>query len=128
MTAGNIIFFNKAAERIFGFSAADMIGEPLTLLMPERFHTPHERGMVRFLETGSASAMGKTSRTSRPEEQRGGVSPRTCIVHLARGWRDVLHRVSPRHKRAQACCGDGPEKGPVQAAVLRAVPVTCAHP
>ena len=57
---GNIIFFNKAAERIFGYSAADTIGEPLTLLMPERFHTPHERGMVRFLETGTASAIGKT--------------------------------------------------------------------
>jgi PAS domain S-box-containing protein len=57
---GNIIFFNRAAERIFGYSAADMMGKPLTMLMPERFHTPHERGLVRYLETGVASAIGKT--------------------------------------------------------------------
>jgi PAS domain S-box-containing protein len=57
---GNIIFFNRSAERIFGYSAADMVGQPLTLLMPERFHTPHERGLVRYLETGVASAIGKT--------------------------------------------------------------------
>jgi PAS domain S-box-containing protein len=57
---GNIIFFNKAAEKLFGLSAQDAIGNPLTLLMPERFHTPHERGLVRFLETGMARAIGKT--------------------------------------------------------------------
>jgi PAS domain S-box-containing protein len=57
---GRIIFFNKAAEHIFGYSAQDAIGKPLTMLMPERFHTPHERGMVRYLETGVASVIGKT--------------------------------------------------------------------
>src|SRR5919108_1090043 len=57
---GNIIFFNKAAERIFGYSAADTIGKPLTLLMPERFHAPHIRGLVRFAQTGEPHAIGKT--------------------------------------------------------------------
>jgi PAS domain S-box-containing protein len=57
---GNIIFFNKAAEHIFGYSAVDAIGKPLTMLMPERFHAPHDRGLVRFIETGVARAIGKT--------------------------------------------------------------------
>src|SRR6185295_8132000 len=33
-----IVDFNPAAERAFGLSAADAIGEPLTVLLPDRFH------------------------------------------------------------------------------------------
>jgi diguanylate cyclase (GGDEF)-like protein/PAS domain S-box-containing protein len=36
---GRIISFNRAAERMFGRTAAEAIGEPLTVLMPERFHS-----------------------------------------------------------------------------------------
>jgi PAS domain S-box-containing protein len=57
---GRIVFFNKAAEQIFGYEASEAIGQPLTLLMPERFHSPHERGMARYLETGEPRAVGKT--------------------------------------------------------------------
>jgi PAS domain S-box-containing protein len=57
---GRILFFNRAAERLFGYPAQDAIGKPLTILMPDRFRSPHERGFVRFLETGEARAVGKT--------------------------------------------------------------------
>src|SRR5712691_9323657 len=52
---GHITYFNPAAERIFGYSSAEASGQPLTLLMPERFHSAHREGLQRFLATREAS-------------------------------------------------------------------------
>jgi len=57
---GNITYFNKGGERIFGYSASDVVGQPLTLLMPERFHDAHRQGLARFLSTREAHVVGKT--------------------------------------------------------------------
>ena len=59
-SSGKIIYFNPAAERIFSYSSTEIIGQPLTLLMPERFHDPHRQGLDRFLRTGEARVIGKT--------------------------------------------------------------------
>jgi PAS domain S-box-containing protein len=58
--SGRIIQFNKAAERLFGYSASEMIGKPLTILMPDRFHAPHLASFNRFLTTQEPHAIGKT--------------------------------------------------------------------
>lgn len=57
---GNITYFNPATERIFGYAAAETLGQPLTLLMPERFHDAHRKGLERFLAGGEARVIGKT--------------------------------------------------------------------
>ena len=57
---GHITYFNPGAERIFGYAARDVIGRPLTLLMPERFHDAHRQGFARFLTTGEARVIGRT--------------------------------------------------------------------
>src|SRR5260370_2818320 len=56
---GRIIYFNRAAERIFGYSASEASGQPLTLLMPDRFHADHKKGLERFLATGHGRSLGK---------------------------------------------------------------------
>jgi PAS domain S-box-containing protein len=57
---GHITYFNPGAERIFGYAARDLVGKPLTLLMPERFHAAHRQGLARFLTTGEARVIGRT--------------------------------------------------------------------
>jgi PAS domain S-box-containing protein len=57
---GRIIYVNRAAARTFSYSAEEMIGQPLTLLMPARFHSAHLQGFERFLKTGEAHIIGKT--------------------------------------------------------------------
>jgi len=49
---GVIREFNRAAERLFGYTAAQMVGESLTRLIPERFRDAHRAGLRRFLESG----------------------------------------------------------------------------
>ncbi len=46
---GNIVGWNQGAERIFGYTEAEVRGQPLMLLMPERFRDRHLNGMRRAL-------------------------------------------------------------------------------
>ena len=57
---GHITYFNPGAERLFGYAATDVTGQPLTLLMPERFRNAHRAGLARYLATGEAHVVGKT--------------------------------------------------------------------
>jgi PAS domain S-box-containing protein len=38
-----IVLFNPAAEKMFGWSVQQAMGQPLSLLIPERFHAAHTR-------------------------------------------------------------------------------------
>ncbi len=58
--SGKIIFWNDAAGRMFGYDAEEVIGHPLTLLLPERYREPHSQGFARYLQTGVAHLIGKT--------------------------------------------------------------------
>ncbi|MGI9139740.1 MAG: sensor histidine kinase [Gemmatimonadaceae bacterium] len=50
---GRILFANPGAERMFGYSAAELEGQPLSMLMPERFRSQHKAGVDRYLRTGT---------------------------------------------------------------------------
>jgi PAS domain S-box-containing protein len=47
-----ILFANSAAMRIFGYDPTELIGKPLTVLMPEFLRKLHENGFRRYLATG----------------------------------------------------------------------------
>jgi PAS domain S-box-containing protein len=49
---GKIVFWNAAAERIFGYAAREALGESLDLIIPERFRQRHWQGYQRTMETG----------------------------------------------------------------------------
>ena len=43
-----IIVFNKRAEHMFGYRADEAIGQPLAILLPERFQSDHHRSVDGF--------------------------------------------------------------------------------
>jgi PAS domain S-box-containing protein len=51
-TDGKIRLWNPAAERIFGFTAADALGHSLDLIIPERWRHRHWEGYQRVMRTG----------------------------------------------------------------------------
>ena len=51
-TESNIVFVNEAVESIFGWKTKDLIGEKLTVLMPNEFRKFHNAGLDRYVSTG----------------------------------------------------------------------------
>ena len=60
-TAGNIVFWNKAAEAIFGYSPEEAVGRPATMLMPERFRDAHRNALQRAAGQEQWKAIRKTA-------------------------------------------------------------------
>jgi two-component system, LuxR family, sensor kinase FixL len=55
---GLIEEFNPAAERMFGYQAADILGRNVSLLMPSPDRERHDRYIARYLETGEQKIIG----------------------------------------------------------------------
>lgn len=47
-----IVLFNPAAEKIFGFSVDEVLGQPVTMLIPEQYRDHHDEYVRRFFESG----------------------------------------------------------------------------
>jgi PAS domain S-box-containing protein len=50
--SGDILLANPATARIFGYDPVELIGKPLTILMPEFMRNLHQVGFSRYLATG----------------------------------------------------------------------------
>jgi PAS domain S-box-containing protein len=57
-SAGQILTWNNGARTIFGYTADEIVGQPLTRLMPERYHAAHQRGLARLRATGQSALVG----------------------------------------------------------------------
>src|SRR5439155_14656887 len=57
---GTITYANHASEALFGRSAAELLGQSLTMLMPERMRDAHRQGLARYLATRQGRVLGKT--------------------------------------------------------------------
>jgi len=51
---GLIAFWNKGAERIFGFSAAEAMGQPLDIIIPESLRKRHWSGFEQTVRSGKS--------------------------------------------------------------------------
>ncbi|KHE93127.1 MAG: putative phosphohydrolase, partial [Candidatus Scalindua brodae] len=49
---GLVCTWNKEAEKIFGYSKSEIIGQQITTIIPERYRKQHNDGLLRFLMTG----------------------------------------------------------------------------
>ncbi|OHC75004.1 MAG: hypothetical protein A3G18_02230 [Rhodospirillales bacterium RIFCSPLOWO2_12_FULL_58_28] len=59
-SSGEIVSWNKGASLVFGYAEEEILGSPLTRLIPDRFKEAHETAMKRARETGKTSLVGKT--------------------------------------------------------------------
>jgi len=56
---GNAVFLNNTAEKMFGWTAKEMIGKSITQLMPGDFQKSHLEGISRVVNTGKTRIIGK---------------------------------------------------------------------
>lgn len=76
ISSGGIIQeFSPSAVHIFGYQPAEVIGENVSLLMPELIRSEHDSYLHRYLETDKAGVTGKTRSEAFGLRKNGDVFP-----------------------------------------------------
>lgn len=79
----NIVRFNRAAEEVFGWKESEVLGRPLDILIPERFHLQHGMQMDEFAQ-GPLPARPMALRSRQIYGQRKDGSEFAASVQIAR--------------------------------------------
>ncbi|HET9475310.1 MAG TPA: PAS domain S-box protein [Steroidobacteraceae bacterium] len=77
---GRMMAVNDATQRIFGYRTDELLGENVSMLMPEPERSAHDGHLARYLETGVGRIIG-IGREVRARRKDGGVFP----MHLSVG-------------------------------------------
>ena len=101
--AQNIIQFNTAAEKIFGYKSVEIIGKPLQILLPEHFRKHHLKHIQGFGESGVTSRTSQSMGTLSGLRANGEVFPIEISVSQAlikdrKVYFSILRDVSERLK------------------------------
>ena len=92
---GRITFWNPGAERIFGFTACEVSGQSLDLIIPENLRARHWAGFRHTMETGT-SRYGSGDLLSVPGLTRDGrrISVEFTIVLLHNDRQEIAGTVA----------------------------------
>jgi len=60
---GRIVAWNRASEALFGFGAAEVMGQSLDVIIPEHLRKAHWDAFDRSLSTGTTKYAGKVMTT-----------------------------------------------------------------
>ncbi len=78
-TDGRITSFNRAATLTFGYTAAEVLGQNVTLLMPEPHCSHHDQHIRHFLNQGSG-APSPQNRELMGKRKNGEIFPVTLVL------------------------------------------------
>ena len=104
---GRITFWNPGAERIFGFTAGEAVGQSLDLIIPENLRARHWSGFRHTMATGT-SRYGHGDLLSVPGLTKEGarISVEFTIV-LLRDGTQAVHGHRGRHARCDQALRGG---------------------
>lgn len=102
---GRVLVFNQAAEQSFGYSADEVLGQPVEMLLPEMLRTEHALHVRRFAAgDGSGRLMGHR-REVQGRRKNGEVFPAEAMVSRqvidGRTILTVVHRDITERKQAE---------------------------
>lgn len=103
---GIIVSWNRAASHLFGYSTEEMIGQPLTVIMPSRYREAHERGLARIEATGKGRLIGSVVELHglRKNGEEFPIELSLATWKTARGsyYSGIIRDISERKKAALA--------------------------
>jgi len=88
--AGGITLFNRAAEEIFGYAAAEVLGRNVQLLMPAPYREEHDAYLATYQSTGVPKAIGRI-REVQAQRKSGEIFPIELSVSEARVGDQVIY-------------------------------------
>jgi two-component system sensor kinase FixL len=88
--AGVITLFNPAAEQVFGYGAAEVLGRNVKMLMPAPYDAQHDEYIRRYQRTGEARAIGRV-RAVQALRKNGEVFPIELTVSESRLDDELLY-------------------------------------
>lgn len=107
--SGNVLSANPAAQHIFGYGSDDMIGRPVSILMPDSGRTTVEDITGSPGETGQEAAIGYKGRVAGRRRDGGGVPMEVAVSAVQDDpamfvcvVRDVTERLRTEHALQQA--------------------------
>ena len=74
--SGRIARWNRASAALFGFSAAEALGQSLDLIVPAHLRAAHWRGFDDAMANGVLKLQGRPTLTSRAAQERHGSESR----------------------------------------------------
>ena len=102
---GRIEAFNPAAERLFGYTEGEIVGQNVTRLMPSPYREEHDTYLARYLATGVKKIIG-LGREVQGLRRDGTTFPLQLsvgemIVNGERKFTGILHDLSTRTEMEQ---------------------------
>lgn len=55
---GTVLAFNKSSETLFGYTAAEVVGQNVKMIMPARYSVEHDEYLSRYRQTGEKRIIG----------------------------------------------------------------------
>lgn len=88
---GQIESFNVSAERSFGYSAEEVIGRNVSLLLPEAYHDQHREKLSTYSTSGNSSIIGVGPRELTGRHKDGSEFPlELAIAEASVGGRRIF--------------------------------------
>ena len=88
---GRVIELNRAAEAMFGYTAAQAVGQELAeLIIPPAYRAAHRRGMAHFLATGEGPVLNKRLELSAVRADGSEFPVELAITRIAGGGPPVF--------------------------------------
>ena len=105
-TGGLIESFNPAAERLFGYTADEVLGQNISMLMPSPYRQEHDSYLARYLQTGEPHiiGIGREVCARRRDGTTFPISLAVSEVHLAgrRIFTGIVHDLTARVQAEEA--------------------------